>query len=378
MIMVKKAIYMVGIFALMLSVSGCWDANDINEASILTTVLLDKQDGEYVFYVEVANTEASGGTEGQSTQAEKFVIVKASGKTLAEAREGLNRQMRYPIYLSAVRALVLTRNVVKEDITTYLNRLRSNNDYRKKVILVTTNEKPEELFEVFKKRESVGFYIEQILEQLVAANQLTRRTTGRYIEIMISSYSSFIIPNIRINGEAFEIDGFSVVLRNKLVGFVPNAEWNGIIFLNAKRPEINYVIPSDEVEYTILVTLKKRKVEPYYKNGQVSIKIRFVFDAEIEYSNGNDPSRLAEKDKKPVAEKLKKALERDIKSALETSQKEMKSDYFDFNNAFYMKYLRQYRELSWYEAYPKAKLEVETKIRIDELEIFDYGTHEIE
>ena len=99
-----------------------------------------------------------------------------------------------------------------------------------------------------------------------------------------------------------------------------------------------------------------------------------MFLAEIEYSNGNDSGRLAEKDKKPVAEKLKRRW-KGYKKLLKLRE-EMKSDYFDFNNAFYMKYPGIPR-LSWYEAYPKAKLEV-VKIRIDELEIFDYGTHEIE
>jgi spore germination protein KC len=371
----KKIISMLQVAVLLLCCSGCWDSKDINDKAILATVLLDKQNGNYVFYVEVAHTDRSGGPEGQSASPEKFTIIRGEGKTLIEARDELDRRLKYPIYISAVRSLIITQNFAREDIAEYFNRLRADVEYRKKVISVTTDADPEELLNIFGREESVGLYIEKTLDQMTSYRQMIRRSSSIFIESLSSKYCGFLIPDIGINQNMIDVKGFSVVLGSKVVGFIPANEWNGIIFINAGRPEIEYVIPFEDKMLTFLISLNNRDIKPTYKNGIVKFDLKFDFKAELQYTSGRCPCKFTEKQFDQMSDIITSVLKKDIEDAINTSQRKFGGDYFDFNRRFHAAYPTQYHKMSWDKAYSKAEFNVQVKVKTKELKMFDYRAH---
>ena len=128
--------------------SGCMDALDINKKFIVTTVAVDKKDGEIWLYAEIANIQAgqSGSSGGSSGGGQKYILIKGHGKTIFESRLNLDRQLDQPIYLGGVRTLIMTKNYAAEDMVEYLYRLRADETYRKRVITVTIAGDLDELF----------------------------------------------------------------------------------------------------------------------------------------------------------------------------------------------------------------------------------------
>lgn len=376
--MLKKTISALLITSLAVCCAGCWDSRDINKASILTTILVDKQGDNVLFYVEVANTEVSGGTDGGNAVADKFTIVRGSGKSFVDARDDLDNKLKYPVYLSAARALVLTQNIAREDIAEYLNRLRADVEYRKKVITVTTNADPEELLNILQRKESVGFYIEKALDKMTSYQQMVRRSTALFIESLSNKYSGFLIPDVGIGDGMLNIKGFSVVLGSKVVGFIPSTEWDGVIFLNAGSPEIEYVIPFDGKKLTFLISLKKRAIEPIYKGGVVTFNINLDFKAEFQYPDIRCPCILTKEHFDKLSGVIASILKKDVTDALNISQNTFHCDYFDFNRVFHMSYPNEYHKISWNEAYAKAKFNVKVKVKADNAGMLDYGEHKQE
>ena len=142
--MLKKAVSLATVLCLLLS--GCWDAKDINDQNIVTTILLDKVLDRYVFYIEIANTDSSGKSSGEgggSGGGDNYVIVKAEGSSIVEAGNALERKLDQPLFLGATRALILTDNLASYDVSEYFNRIRADIRYRKKVLTVTTSCVPE-------------------------------------------------------------------------------------------------------------------------------------------------------------------------------------------------------------------------------------------
>ena len=290
----------------------------------------------------------------------------------------MDRRLKYPIYISAVSALIITQNIAREDIAECFNRLRADVEYRKKVISVTTDANPEELMNIFGRKESVGFYIEKTLDQMTSYQQMIRRSSSIFIESLSSKYSGFLIPDIGVNQNSIDIKGFSVVLGNKVVGFIPANEWNGIIFINAGRPRLEYVIPFEDKVLTFLISLENRKIKPSYIDGIAKFNLIFDFRAELQYTNGRQLCEFTEKKFNQMSDVIVSVLKNDIEDAIKTSQRKFRSDYFDFNRDFHIAYPTQYHNMSWDEAYSKAEFNVQVKVDTKELKMFDYREQESE
>ncbi len=370
--MPKKRFRRAAVIALVpLVLAGCWDFVDINQKNIITTAILDKKDGAYMSYLEIANTDASGPDAKKDAGSDEYVFLKGNGKTYPEMRDALERSTDQPIYLNAMQALVLTENLTNDDIAEYLNRLRSDVNYRKRVIIVTTSEEPEALFKISKNGESIGFYIQDMFNHLNAQNQIFVRETSHFIESLSSSYSSFLIPSIGINDNALELRGYSVVDDTKTVGLIPIQQADGIVLLKDSKAHFQYFISAQETAYTVNTHLTKKKVTPYYQDGQAGFNLDFKFSAEVAYSTGSVDDGI----KQELRSSLEQLLYDKITDAVWVSQKQYGCDYLTLHDTFHAIYPETYHNLSWAEVYPDAQINVTVSADLDTQPLMDYEAY---
>lgn len=376
----NKLILIVVVFSLSMQISGCAasDSKDINEKRILTAVAVDKKDGEIYLYVEIANIEGGGKSNGKSgSSGKKYIHVESHGKTIPEARENLDRQLDKQPYLSAVRTVILTEDFAKEDLVEYLYRLRADELYRKKAITVTTKEELEKLFETCNEKDlSVGFSIDDILTTLDETGESFSRTTSRLLENLSSKYTGFLIPCIALQKKETSLIGYSVVNGSKVTGFIPVEETKGLIYLKADKPKFYYVVPYEDNKLTIIASQKKRETKPSYKDGKISFDINFDFDAKLMYGDKKTPYNFDDVANAEVTETLTEILKKQINEAVEQAQTEFKCDYIQLDDEFRIKYPAEFEKMDWEEEFQKASINVDVKVKLSGTWMMDYETDE--
>lgn len=144
-----------------LLLTGCWDSREVEDLSLATMVILDRQGDELSFTVEIAKIAPAGENGGGGT---KQTYLTGAGKNLAEARDALDMQMDKPLFLGTVRTLVITERAAANDLAEYLFRLRENQEYRQKVSITVSDEDPK-VFTEFKNEndEPAGFVIDDTI-----------------------------------------------------------------------------------------------------------------------------------------------------------------------------------------------------------------------
>ena len=361
---------------LTLLTTGCWDSVDINKKNIFTTVILDKKDEEYIFYIEIANTDAAKQSNGGDVK--PYVSIKARGKTIVEARDSLERQMDQPIYLGAVRALVLTENVSNEDVTEYFNRLRADAQYRKKVLTVITSDKPEDILKISNNGESTGFYIEEMLDNLVNMGNSFYRPTARFIENSSSDVNNFLIPNICMNEKNLELNGYSVVKNNKTIGMISAEESKGLIYMKTDNAKWTYNVPYENGQYIIEVELNGKKTKPYYDNGVISFDLSFDFHAQLQYSDQKCACNVGDDLLNGLKQTLQATIEKELTQTVFLSQQYYACDYLSFDDEFHIKYPEIFHQLNWNETYPTVQVKINTKLELEHQDMMDYSPHGVE
>jgi len=352
------------------------DSKDINNKTIVTTLAVDKRDGEIWFYTEYPNIQqgqSSGSGGGGGGGAKKYSLVKSRGKTIVEVRSNLNRQLDKPLFLSAARTLILTEAFAKEHLMEYLYRLRADETYRKKVITLTTRDDLDAMYKAINDQDqSLGFTAENTVTTLEGLGSCFTRSTSRLLENLSDTYTGILIPCVGLEGQHIALTGYSVVNDDRVVGFIPIEACKGLNILKADMASTVYVIPYKGSQFTMDTTLMDRQVKAYYENGKPVFKFSLKFDASLEYGDKKTPYSFGDADKKELTAILKQLIEQDVKEAIYQAQRTFKTDYLQLDDAFRVAFPVVYDSMDWNVAFGEATIMAEAEVNMKSSSMVDY------
>lgn len=358
--------------------TGCGDSVDINEKLIVTTIVFDVKDREVWYYLEIANIEAGESKDVGEGAGNKYIVYKAHGKTLTEARDNLDTQLDKPLYLSGVRVLVFTESFAKEYLVEYLYRVRVDESQRKKGLTVITKEDPEELYKSTHERNiSAGFMIEGTIETLDESGKSFMRTTMRLLENLSSNYTGILIPCIGLQDKEISLRGYSVVSGSTITGFLPVEESVGTMFFKTDKPKFHFIVPYNDMNLTIEVLLTKRKITPSYEDGKINYDIKMEFRAELMYGDKKTPYNFDDTATREVSETLTAMLKQQVSDAIDRAQKEFECDYLQFDDIFRIKFPVEFQDMDWQKEFINANANIDVKVDLSTKWGMDYGANKV-
>jgi len=334
--------------------------------NIVTAVIFDVKDEKYRFFAEVADIASNANNNIDASQSSSsyeksgFTFVQSQGEDLAESRANLDLQMDKPIYLDAVRTLILTERGAKENLKEYLFRLKADVEYRQKVKVFITREEPEALTRSRTENDiSFGFSVDNMLDQLIDNGQAFSRTSARYIENILAR-SGFCIPCVDLENTSIILSGYFVVGYDAdLRGFIPANETRGLVIMKADHAEQNYVVPLGGNTATIRVEIESTDTSVQYDGGRMRFSVEYGVSATIEYFKNGVQSMDEENDT------LVQMIKADVEETIARSQKEFKCDYLQFDDVFRASYPREFKEIDWEKEYPNAQMDVKINVNMD-------------
>jgi len=379
--MKKNSKYLIIIIALLflaVFASGCWDSLDINEKLIATTIAFDVKNDEIYYYMEYPCIEV--GDEGDNISGSdggKYMTIKGIGENIPDSRESLNKQLHKEPYFSGISSLILTENFAEEYLLEYLYRFRADEHYRKKTLIVTTKEDLDELFELInEKNDSVGFAIDEISDTLDDTGKSFSRTISRLIENLSSEYTGILISCIGIQDEEIALVGYSVVSGTKVIGFIPVAGSNGLVFLKAVEPKFSYIVPYKDINYTFGVSLTRKTTKTYYEDEEIRFDVKCEFKAGLKYGDKKVPYNFDDAAEAAVAKILTRTIKKELLDTINQAQKEFKCDYLQLDDEFRINFPVEFEEIDWQKEFPKADINIDVTFEVSTEWMMDYSYFE--
>ena len=369
--MVKKRSKLILLLvALILFVTGCWDAININDQNFITLVILDKQGEEFSFIIEIPKITPAGSNGG--TSGPKVTFVKGRGPSFVKARDSLDEKVDKPLYLGTTRTLIVTESASKNDLPEYLFRLREDFTYRQKITLVTTRDDPAVLTEAENENETPsGYSIDDNLISLTNNGLTFAKTTASYVEDILSK-RGFAVHCIGLENKQLTLVGYSVFRDGKNVGFIPVEDARGLVFMLAEKPVFFYRVPYGEEHATVEVELTGKKIIPVYQDGVIRFRVQMEFKGDVQYFSQVALFPLDEQKMKEIKQNLTQMLQEEIQTTIDQSQKEFQSDYLMFCEAFRLAYPNVYDKLDFGQVYPNVQIEVSTSLDLSISPKMDY------
>lgn len=350
----------IGLFLL----SGCWDSVDIQKEDIHISEAIDYKDGLYHFHGEVADMSGQSQNSENSQGGQNFLISNASGKTLTETRDNLERKSSNPVYLGACKILIFSDRLSELGVEEYLNRSRTQHNTRKSLKIITTSDELEEFLNVKTDNSAfLGFAVDNMLENMIKTGSSFNVDIGNLLEALAVKKVGFLIPAVNIENENITLTGYTVFKNAKKIGLISAEDRKGIVYFLNPKARFNYEIKKDSEIFQLETSLKRKKIKTSYDGNQVTIKVQMDFSTILNYMNKIHPISTSDKDELQAL--LSEVLKQDILSALETSQKQYALDYLEIYRYFRAQNNRVFKNINWQQAYADAAVEVEVNATIN-------------
>ncbi len=392
------SLLLITIFSVV-SVSGCYDSNEIEDLAYVIAIGIDKADKEsFNLTFQTAVPKSIAGGEGESIDTKTFKTDNfLSG--LKKASGYLERK----INLSHTQIIAVSEDIAKEGITAFLNGLEQNIELRPNVNIIVAAEGAQKYIESIKPKLSsspakhynllfssfeTDFLVKdtQLEDYLYRAKNQSAQPVAIYaaIDKAISDESKSDEKNKKpkegeekkteeegkksSEDENKAIKGLAVFKLDKMVGKLNEDE--AMLFAlmtSTKSKDIEIIDPLDD-KFKVLGNVKRSRqssTKVILNNGKPKISINLKLNVDVKAVQSDNDYDEPEK-----AAKLKMAYEQylnnGIKNLLSKTTKELKSDIFGFGQLAKRNFITidAWENANWNDVFVQSEYEVLVDVKV--------------
>ena len=286
---------------LLLLTTACQDYTEINDFAIISGIILDYTN-EYEMISELIINE----------EETKIEVFKTTGKTIDECLSKISEFSNKDIFISHLKTLILTENIINKNINIYDYFLRSSKSKMNFDVYITNSKQKDELFTI-NKDESTSEYIQKIMtynDKIYSSSSILK-----FIDLIHKKYEPGldpIYPNLTIveneNEKKIELNNLTFFIKNeqKLLTNEQSIYYN-VLTNNIDKTILN--LKCDNNDYTLLINdikttkkYNKNKKELTYK---IDIKSNVNnYECDLDLQKENNIKKLKEISNKEIQTKI--------------------------------------------------------------------------
>ncbi|MCM1564374.1 MAG: Ger(x)C family spore germination protein [Dehalobacter sp.] len=399
-----RKVFLLLLSVIMLMLSGCGGAKELEEYSFITSVGIDSGpgDGEMTLTVESAIPQSrsaggnSGKADGSESQIGSGVIYQASEVTLSAALSRLQEITEHEIFLGYVGSVVIGEEAARKDMDRILDFLKGNLELRRSAYIFISKDRAENVLSIIVPRKSlIGVTISSMARDTeeTGFSFATRIGDSLFLPLfstgvqpLIAAVKASDLPEqaagspektgtqgvVKQKPGYLSLPGMAVFNGTTLVGWLNEKESRGWGWIRGKvkRGYIVRITPRSDTGKLSPVTFHlldgKSSIKYTIDNNTVSAHIDIKVKGEVrEWAESinvidTDIIRSLEKD-------LAVEIKSEVQAALEKGQRELKSDIFGFGFELFRQNYRAYNQNfrdKWPVFFPDMPIDVKVEASI--------------
>ena len=368
---------------LLLTLTGCWNYNELNDYSIVSGVAIDKLEDQYEMSVLISNSPKSNSSESNSSESQ-VVIYSGKGDSIFSALKQIGLISPSELYFGSFSVLVVSEEVAKDGINNAIDFfVRYPNSRKNFYVVLSKEDKAKDTLKIMTPLSS--FPSQKITDNVKSTTELQGIISSKNFNDLLST---ILTPGTELSLNCIEIVGdveegsskeniessepktytklgnLGIFKDDKLVDWANRDESLGIniikgeiseMFLDIEYKDGYVVIDSTSFSSNIKVTLKdEQPIVDISLSGEARI-------VEVEGDVDLEDSKVIEEIQKKVNKKIKKRAEQAIDLAIKN-----KTDIFGFGKMFYQEYPKYFKEQEkeWNDNLDKIEININSNLML--------------
>ncbi|KUG04600.1 spore germination protein gerkc [hydrocarbon metagenome] len=368
-----KRIIVTMFVILLVSMGGCYNLVEINDAAIAQNFSLDLlPNGELAFYAQT--TEPVPRAETGEAQPLRNITLMGTGNTAAEAAR--NIFLHFPRVLLWIHSntMFIGEDLAREDLAFMTDfYIRNRNVRLQAYVFMARDAKIQELLEVMNNSAFGSNSARSIVRQI----EIQEKDLGYYVPLQALQLLEYLvtpgiepaIPQVVINKEGgqerIRLQGMAVIKQNRVIGSLDETESRGYHYLQARKKMGGLVVidsPTPEsASVTMEITNCTTKTRPVIQADQLSMRI--AIECELQYLEEVGTSRLySPEHKRSLEDMASRQIEQQVQACINKAQA-LNSDILGWGltTARYQPDLWARISSDWDERFPDIQNTIEVK-----------------
>lgn len=360
------------IFPVLLSLSGCWDVEEINRRAVADSIFLDTGTMKPVkigVSVPVPGTQLPPVDDTAQQFEKRNIMVSGEGDSALDAWTEVQRKMPSDVFFGQIRAIVLSEQAAKGDINDQLEFIGRLPLLPPNTNVLVAKEDPAKLLDL--KNETnylTGIYIDQYFQSPYKRTLALPVDLWRVNSILDKKWEDPYLPMIKTSQDMLNIGGTAVFSEGRMVGELNIGETETLALL--RGASAGYLtVPTGSGQIAAFRNIASRnKIEPRIAtDGTLTFDVAAIISGALVESRPHQEIRAEEHNR--IQKEAKILTKRHIEALLSKLQS-LNSDPVGFGGKYRIAYPNQWESNSWHRVYPNAKFNVSTDFRIRSTGLF--------
>lgn len=315
------------IIALILLCTGCYDYNELNDLEIVSSMIVDYEEGNYIVNIEVLDTSESA-SKGS-------YFLKGEGKSLEEAMNNVYFGSASTPFYAHMKSLILSDTVAQRGIDEFFDYLLRDTKLRKDFFVFVSDNVDDILEFETEPKESIGEMARMSARRNLEGNGRYRTCTFREMIFNYMRNNYYMLGSISIEDEIINLEDTYLFIDNKMSFKVDD---NAVLFANMMADDSEKFQIFGDYTYE----MHGFKLEKEVKKDKIIISLKG--HARLLDADKNDS--LDDKSLKRLEDELNKVLENAGMEIVDYA-KRLDHDMFNFNYCYYLYFPKLVNDDTW-------------------------------
>ncbi|USK57744.1 Ger(x)C family spore germination protein (plasmid) [Cytobacillus solani] len=393
----KKNLYIksFSLLLLILFLTGCWSAHEIEELSLEVGIALDKgelssteeelekQDELYpkkdnitVTFQTVNTKIASAGSKSGGSEQKAYFNISETSDSLFQIDNEISLRKGRPLTGYHLKVIIISEELLRMySMGDLLDSYLRDNDIRPSCLVLISKNRASEVLESNENGEIPSFSLVNMVENKNISTKILPPMPLAKLTGIMKSESSFLLQNIIPASGEVKISGAAVIKgkSKKLIGFFNEKDLEGISWITGKEEGGLVKSYYGEKEKLIVYNIQsiKSNIIPHINGDDISFEVKVQTDGNL----SEDWVTSEKSSNNKFLKEVEKIFETEIKQLIMNVVQKMQDDYqvevAGFGNQLKIKYPEIWNEVKvdWDETFSKIPI----KYNID-VTISNYGT----
>ena len=376
----KKHLLITSLFLIILFILTRFSSSSgLDNFYFIIAIALDTSDSGIKLSVQIPSnsTQDSSGNSG-SSQSSEYQLYSVEGQTIDECISILDNYLNKEINLSHCSAIVISEDLAKQGIQTYINTLSNNTELRHSCNIIISSSTAYNILENISN--SGAIFSARLYDYLTSSYEYTgytiKSTFGEFYQALKNDYYEPTAIYAMNSDDTIQTTGIAVFKADAMIGTLDVssniAHLIAVNKLNSATITLNNPFSDGEKIDLDINLYKKTDISVDIINGSPLITINVYPEGSIS-SSGTVFNYIDEEKIKEVENASNKYLEKIFKKYVYTITKEYNSDIVGFKGICQSNYLtkEEFEKIHWDEIFKDSYYDININTRVNSSNLFN-------
>lgn len=279
----------VVMIAILWTLTGCWDAKEVQDINYVKTLGIDYVKGEYVVYAVMLDfTSVAKQEGGKPSQKASVWVSRTSGISINDAIDKLYHTSQQHMFFAHISSIIYSEAVLKQGPEVVFDLTNRYHEIRYTKWVYTTQDQMDKLLSVtpFFNESPISSILNAPMETYKQSSHITPIQFHRFIANYNELGRTTLLPSLSINKETWkenlknhellEIDGCMIIDHGNIRGKLTKEKLSGLRWVNPKtiRTPVSITDNENKIIATIVIRKPKVKIEHHIQEGKLTFQVQ--------------------------------------------------------------------------------------------------------